>query len=64
LAAADAARSATSTLNAGQAFSASGQVPFNSEKPLASQNVRACEKDVKGEEEVNTPQTLDTGSEF
>jgi hypothetical protein len=61
-AAADAARSATSTPNASHAFSAAGRVPLNSERALTSQYVRACETDVEREEEAKTRERLHTGS--
>ena len=61
-AAADAAKAATSTFNASHAFAAAGLIPFNAEKPLASQYVRNCDADVERQEEAKTPLRIHTGS--
>jgi hypothetical protein len=58
----DAARGATSTFNASHAFCAAGLVPFNANKPLASQYVRDCEEDVERAGEAKHPGRIHTGS--
>ena len=61
-AATDAAREATSTFNSSHAFSATGLIPYNVEKPLASRYVRPIDEDVERMEEAKSPHRLHTGS--